>query len=44
MINRKKGQIFLTEEFHMIKLERMMEIENHEWDVAVVTTAGKIHL
>ena len=38
-----KGQIFLNEEFQIINVERMEEIENCQEHTRVIIAVGKIH-
>lgn len=40
---RVKGQIFLNEEFQIINVERMEEIENCQEHTRVIIAVGKIH-
>lgn len=42
IINGKNRQIFIPEQFHMIKLEGTMGIESHQWNAAVTDATGKI--
>ena len=38
------GQLFLTEEFQLLNVERMREIEGHyKPNIAVIIVASKIH-
>lgn len=39
----EKGQIFLSERFQLINVERMKEIGNHYWNITIITVADKIH-
>ena len=40
-INEEKGQLFFTEEFQLINIEEMGEIENDYENTTVVIAAGE---